>query len=355
MTRFIRLAALATLTFLKAQAQDITGIWQGTLKVGAVELRLILHIAKDDKGAWAASLQSIDQGGFDNNMQASAVTVQGSDLKLNIEVVRGTYEGKISAAGDTIKGTWTQALPLPLEFQRPTKETEWRDPSPHTRQFIGVESNVKLEVLDWGGSGKPLVLIPGLGNTAHVFDKFAPKLSAAYHVYGITRRGFGDSSAPTPAGGGTYAADRLGDDVLAVLEALKLNRPILAGHSLGGEELSSVGSRHPEKVAGLVYLDSPGSARRAPFSRTASNTAFAGSIPPWHVISTTSSRVNVRGARRTDTSTSSTFRPALTMWPKWIVWVAAAASFGAALPAGAKQRSAMLRACVVDDGLRLFD
>ena len=53
----------------------------------------------------------------------------------------------------------------------------------------------------------------------------------------------------------TYSADRLGDDVLAVLDALKLNRPVLAGHSLAGEELSSVGSRHPERVAGLIYLD----------------------------------------------------------------------------------------------------
>jgi non-heme chloroperoxidase len=52
-----------------------------------------------------------------------------------------------------------------------------------------------------------------------------------------------------------YSADRLGDDVLAVLDALKLYRPVLAGHSLGGEELSSVGSRHPERVAGLIYLD----------------------------------------------------------------------------------------------------
>jgi len=97
--------------------------------------------------------------------------------------------------------------------------------------------------------------VGGLGNTAHVFDKFAPKLSSAYHVYGITRRGFGASSAPSPSGAATYSADRLGDDVLAVLNALKLNRPVLAGHSLGGEELSSVASRHPERVAGLIYLD----------------------------------------------------------------------------------------------------
>ena len=102
-----------------------------------------------------------------------------------------------------------------------------------------------------GGSGRPLVLLTGLGNDAHVYDKFAPKLIASYHVYGITRRGFGASSAPATG----YSTDRLGDDVLNVIDALKLTRPILAGHSIGGEELSSIGSRHAEKVAGLVYLD----------------------------------------------------------------------------------------------------
>ncbi|MBZ5624801.1 MAG: alpha/beta hydrolase [Acidobacteriia bacterium] len=114
-----------------------------------------------------------------------------------------------------------------------------------------VDNNVQLEVLDWGGSGRPLVLLAGLGNTAHVFDEFALKLTAANHVYGITRRGFGASSAPASG----YAADRMGDDVLAVLDALKLSRPVLVGHSGGGSEMSSIGARHPERVAGLVYLD----------------------------------------------------------------------------------------------------
>jgi pimeloyl-ACP methyl ester carboxylesterase len=129
-----------------------------------------------------------------------------------------------------------------------------RGPRPPTVQFITVDSNVTLEVLDWGGVGRPLVLLAGIGGTAHTFDSFAPKLTATYHVYGITRRGFGASSAPAPTDG-NYDADRLGDDVLAVVDSLKLDRPVLVGHSLAGEELSSIGTRHPEKVAGLIYLD----------------------------------------------------------------------------------------------------
>ena len=54
---------------------------------------------------------------------------------------------------------------------------DWKDdPSPHTTSFISVDNDVRLEVLDWGGSGRALVLLAGLGNTAHVHEDFAPKL-----------------------------------------------------------------------------------------------------------------------------------------------------------------------------------
>lgn len=51
-------------------------------------------------------------------------------------------------------------------------------------QFIDVQPDVKLEVLDWGGTGRNLVLLAGLGSTAHVFDSLGPKLAAHYHVSG---------------------------------------------------------------------------------------------------------------------------------------------------------------------------
>jgi pimeloyl-ACP methyl ester carboxylesterase len=95
------------------------------------------------------------------------------------------------------------------------------------------------------------VLLAGLGDGAHGFDAFGPKLAADYHVYAITRRGFGNSTAAAAG----FLADSLADDVLAVIDSLRLTRPVLVGHSIAGEELSSIGSRHPEKVSGLVYLD----------------------------------------------------------------------------------------------------
>ena len=140
-------------------------------------------------------------------------------------------------------------LSLAVPFQ--TSSPVWKDPSSHTSQFVPVTQEVRLEVLDWGGTGRPLVLLAGGGDTAHVFDDFAPKLAGEFHVYGITRRGFGESSfAPVDFGAQTW-----GDDVVAVLDALKLERPILAGHSIAGQEMSSIGTRFPNRVAGLVYFD----------------------------------------------------------------------------------------------------
>src|SRR6185295_949525 len=72
----------------------------------------------------------------------------------------------------------------------------WRDPSPHQVRFVTVAPDVKLEVLDWGGEGRDVVLLTGSGHTAHVYDEFALKLKDCCHVYGITRRGYGASSIP---------------------------------------------------------------------------------------------------------------------------------------------------------------
>ena len=121
-------------------------------------------------------------------------------------------------------------------------------------QFVTVQKDIQLEVLDWGGKGRPVVLLAGLGGSAHDFAEFAPRLTKNYHVYGITRRGFGASSTPAPLPE-NYTANRLADDVLAVCASLKLIRPVLVGHSIAGEELSSIGSRDPGRVAGLIYLD----------------------------------------------------------------------------------------------------
>jgi len=130
----------------------------------------------------------------------------------------------------------------------------WRDPSKHQVRLVTVEKGVELEVLDWGGSGRPVVLLAGSGNSAHVFDDFAPKLTDCCHVYGITRRGYGASSQPASG----YDEQRRADDILRVLDSLSIDAPVLAGHSMAGGELTTLGNQHSRRLAGLVYLDALG-------------------------------------------------------------------------------------------------
>ncbi len=127
----------------------------------------------------------------------------------------------------------------------------WQDPSKHQVKFVDVEKDVRLEVLDWGGTGRPIVLLAGSGNTAHVFDDFAPKLTDCCHVYGITRRGYGASSRPSRG----YDDQRLADDVFQVIEREKIRAPVLVGHSMSGGEMTTLGRQHSDRLGGLVYLD----------------------------------------------------------------------------------------------------
>jgi pimeloyl-ACP methyl ester carboxylesterase len=105
--------------------------------------------------------------------------------------------------------------------------------------------------LDWGGTGKPILFPTGLGNTAHVFVDFATKFTDKFHVYVMSRRGYG-ASEQTANG---YGVDTLANDILAVTKALQLNEVILIGHSIAGEEISKFTSSYPDRVDKVIYLD----------------------------------------------------------------------------------------------------
>ncbi len=125
------------------------------------------------------------------------------------------------------------------------------DTSGHQTTFVRSAPEVTLEVLDWAGNGPALVMLAGLGNTAHVFDHFAHQFTDRYHVIGITRRGFGASSHPSTG----YDLATRARDIAAVLDNLKLDRAVLLGHSIAGDELTTFAGLYPSRVHALVYLD----------------------------------------------------------------------------------------------------
>ncbi|CDG82996.1 alpha/beta fold hydrolase [Janthinobacterium agaricidamnosum] len=126
-------------------------------------------------------------------------------------------------------------------------------------RHIAVGAGVTLHVRDWpaaqGDHTSVIVLLSGLGGNAHAFDSLAPALARRQRVLAITRRGYGQSGKPLPSSDATYAPATLVADLLAVLDTLKVQRIVLAGHSIAGNEVTLFAGRHPQRVRGVVYLD----------------------------------------------------------------------------------------------------
>jgi uncharacterized protein (TIGR03435 family) len=122
------IVAFATLYVPALRAQDISGNWQGTLKVGK-DLRVIFNLYKGDKDGWSAKMYSIDQ--TPQPIPVNSVTHTGSDIKMTIDIVGGGFAGKLSDDNKTMTGTWTQGTQtFPLTLVRATPETAWDIPTP---------------------------------------------------------------------------------------------------------------------------------------------------------------------------------------------------------------------------------
>ena len=109
--------------------KGIVGDWQGTLHVPEKDLRIVAKITQATPGGLKVVMYSIDQGG--QPIEASSASFEGGALKFAVEMIGGNYEGKMSADGKSIAGTWTQGpKPLPLVLERATPETAWAIPAP---------------------------------------------------------------------------------------------------------------------------------------------------------------------------------------------------------------------------------
>lgn len=127
---------------------------------------------------------------------------------------------------------------------------EWTDLSPH--KVVRIQSEgLSLECLDWGGSGEALLLLAGLGSSAHIYDDFALKFTDRFRVVALTRRGLGQSDA-APAG---YDMPLLTGDILHCLDALGIKQAVIVGHSFGAVEAAVFARSYPDRVSKLVYLD----------------------------------------------------------------------------------------------------
>jgi non-heme chloroperoxidase len=270
---YLALVALATSESTAAgQARpDSTGFvgqWQGTLQTPGPALRLGLTIQRATATALTGVLRSIDQG---NAEFPATLSIHGDSVRAEMSVIGATFTAVLTTGRDSLRGTFNQGggtLPFVMLRQAiiapsagasstttpPTADraaAQAVDGSAH-RSSVMMASGVRIHSLDWGGKGVTLVFIPGLGNSAHVFDDFAPRFTDHFRVVALSRVGFGESEQPE--GHGYELASRVAQ-IAAILDSLAITRAVLVGHSLGGDELTAFASAHPERTLGLVYLD----------------------------------------------------------------------------------------------------
>jgi pimeloyl-ACP methyl ester carboxylesterase len=124
------------------------------------------------------------------------------------------------------------------------------DRSPHKSDFVQV-NGINLHFLDWGGKGDVLLFLAGMGCNAHIFDDFAPRFTDMCHVLALTRRGHGESDHPDTG----YDVETLTEDIRQFLDALDIEKVILAGHSMANVELSHFSTLYPERAIKLIFLD----------------------------------------------------------------------------------------------------
>ena len=121
---------------------------------------------------------------------------------------------------------------------------------PFSEHFVDARG-IKLHYLDWGGQGDPLVFLTGFNTPAATFNDLAVGLRDRFHLYALTRRGLPPSEAPAAG----YELATLVADIIAFMDAKRLARVHLVGHSLAGLEMTEIASRTPGRVGSLVYLD----------------------------------------------------------------------------------------------------
>jgi pimeloyl-ACP methyl ester carboxylesterase len=110
-----------------------------------------------------------------------------------------------------------------------------------------------LHALEWSREGTPLLFLHGFSNDAHVWDLIAPVIAPHYRVLAFDQRGHGDSDRDPE---GRYDHETMARDVNAALESLGIARVVIVGHSMGGRVAMRFAGLFPEKLAGLVVVDS---------------------------------------------------------------------------------------------------
>lgn len=268
----------AFLTSYPMNAQDITGQWNGALKIQGIQLRIIFHISKTDSG-YIATMDSPDQNA--RGIPVTSTSFENSKLKLEIRNLGFEYDGEFE--GSIITGTLKQngqEFPLNLSREKIEKQTakrpqEPKKPYPYYSEDITFQNN-KANITLAGTLTLPkkegifpaVILITGSGPENRDEEVFGHKPFLVIADY-LTRNGiavlrYDDRGVAQSTGDfKTATSFDFASDVESAITYLKTRKEInakkigLIGHSEGGT-IAPIVAIESKDVAFIVLLAGPG-------------------------------------------------------------------------------------------------
>ena len=121
------------------------------------------------------------------------------------------------------------------------------------KRRVALKSGITMRYVAAGPrGGAPLILLHGLGDTSRSWSLALPELARRHRVYALDQRGHGATDAPACC----YTVPDLGYDVIAFMDAMKIDRAAVAGHSMGSFVAQHLAAAYPRRVSRLVLLGS---------------------------------------------------------------------------------------------------
>jgi pimeloyl-ACP methyl ester carboxylesterase len=265
---------------LLAQAPPASpeGIWEGVLKAGALDLRIVFKVKKDGDG-FKATMDSPDQGAKD--IPLTKATFADGKLTLELEKV-GTYNGKLAEDSKSLAGEWKQGgKAFPLELKKVEKVSEARRPQvpkppfPYKSEDVTFPSLAKdvtmagtLTLPEGAGPFPAAILITGSGpqDRDETIFEHKPFLILADHltrkgiaVLRYDDRGIGKSTGKfKDATSADFAQDARGAfDYLLTRKEINGKKIGFIGHSEGGM-IAPMVAAEVKDVGFIVLLAGPG-------------------------------------------------------------------------------------------------